>query len=315
MKQISVVVPVYNEEENVPIFVSRIEKVFATIPKFDYEIIFSMDPSSDATEAVISKINQQNPRIKLIKFARRFGQPMATFAGIDYASGDAVVVIDVDLQDPPEVIPRLIKKWEDDAYDVVYAKRSSRKGETLLKRFVSFVGYYIIGKITTLKIPRDTGDFRLLDRRVVREIVRFKEQNPFLRGLTAYVGFKQGEVVYDRDERLSGEGKYNRFLGSLTIGLNGIFCFSHYPLHVISWVGIAISAASFLLALLYLILKLVAYPIKWGNPTLVILISFIGGMQLLSLGIIGQYLARIFDSAVARPLYIVDRLYGLERKK
>lgn len=313
MKKISVVVPVYNEEKNVPVVVDRLSQVMGRIG-FDYEIIFALDPCPDRTEEVVLSYHQKDPRIKLIKFSRRFGQPAATLAGLEFASGDAMVVIDADLQDPPELIEEFVKKWQE-GNDVVFGQRENREGETIIKKMVAFLGYWVINKITKIRIPRNTGDFRLMDRRVVQEVLRLKDIDGFLRGLVAYVGFKQIGVVYNRDARLSGEGNYNRYLGSLTIGFNGIIGFSRYPLHFISFMGLLISIASFGLGVTYLFLKLIDYNIIWGNPTQVILISFLSGVQLLSLGVIGEYLARMYEAVLSRPAFIVDKAVGLNKKE
>ena len=302
--KLSVVVPVYKEENNILPFVKRVKEVTNDLG-CDYEIIFSLDPSPDRTEAVIQELHEKDRRIKLLRMSRRFGQPACTMAGIHYATGDACVVIDVDLQDPPELIRTMVQKWKE-GYHVAYAQRVSRKGETLIKRLVSYAGYKLINKIAEVEIPRNTGDFRLMSRQVVRQLKKLKEHDNFLRGLVAYVGFKQIGIPYNRDERHSGKGNYNRLFGSIRIGANGFFGFSKYPLHLISILGVTISSFSFFLGLTYLILKLMNVNILWGNPTLVILISFLSGIQLLSLGVFGEYFARIYDGIQCRPIFIVE---------
>ena len=212
-----------------------------------YEILFCLDPSPDRTEEVIAAEIQRNPRIRLIVFSRRFGQPAATMAGIMTARGAASVVIDVDLQDPPEVIPALYAKLRE-GYEVVYARRLSRKGETLVKRAVAHVAYLVINALSDVDIPRDTGDFRIMTRRVMEELRRLNETHGFLRGLVAYVGFRQAAVDYERDSRLQGKGKYNRLTGSWRIGMNGIVGFSTKPLQVIWIVGALIAMISAVLA-------------------------------------------------------------------
>ena len=225
---LSVVVPTYNEEGNIEAVYERLAKVLDGT-NLSWELIFSIDPSTDRTEELALKLHYQDRRVKMLRFSRRFGQPMATIAGMEAASGDAVVVIDCDLQDPPELIPDLIAKWRE-GYDVVYAKRRSRSGETVVKRAVARLGYAVMSKIAEVDIPPNTGDFRLMSRRVVNNVVSLKESHGFLRGLVGIVGFPQTAVLYDRDPRASGQGKYNRFTGSLRIGLNGIIGFSRYPL-------------------------------------------------------------------------------------
>jgi dolichol-phosphate mannosyltransferase len=206
----------------------------------------------------------------------------------------------------------MVIKWKE-GYQVVYAQRISRKGETLMKRMVSYLGYWLIDRIAEVKIPRNTGDFRLMSRQVIEHIKRLNEHDAFLRGLVAYVGFSQTAVKYERDARFTGKSSYNKFLGSMTIGLNGILGFSKYPLHMISIFGVIISSFSFIIGMAYLILKLINYDIKWGNPTLVILISFLSGIQLLCLGIMGQYFARIYDEIKGRPIFIVQKAVGFDK--
>ena len=307
---LSIVVPVYREERNVPEFVRRIREILAE-GGLRYEIIFALDPSPDRTEEVILELRASDERIKLLKFSRRFGQPMATIAGLQYSSGQAVVVMDVDLQDPPELIKEMIARWRE-GFDVVYAQRRSRTGETWAKRIVSWFGYHLINRIAEVRIPPNTGDFRLMSRRVVDEVIRLKECHGFLRGLVALVGFKSTSVLFDRPPRFAGSGNYNRFLGSLRIGLNGVVCFSSYLLTLSSMLGFIIAGFSFLLMAIYLFYKIMGWEILWGNPTLVILISFMGGIQLISIGVLGEYIARIYDEVKQRPKFILDRAVGFE---
>jgi dolichol-phosphate mannosyltransferase len=227
-------------------------------------------------------------------------------AGILSCEGKTCVVIDVDLQDQPELIGQMYKKL-DEGYEVVYAKRISRKGETLIKRFISHFGYSLINKLSEVHIPRNTGDFRLITRRVIEELRRLNELHGFLRGLVAYVGFKQTFIEYDRDERFTGSGNYNRFTGSLKIGLNGIISFSARPLFLMSLGGIVLAAFSFLLGAWYVVQKLIGIHLTPGLPTTVLVISFFAGIQLLGLGLIGEYVGRIYDEVKRRPMYIVDR--------
>lgn len=305
---ISLVVPVYKEADNIPEFLRQVQAILSSLTE-DYEIIFSMDPSPDRTEEVILAHRAQNERIKLLKFSRRFGQPMASLAGLEYSRGDAVIVMDVDLQDPPELIGEMIAKWRE-GYDVVLPQRRARTGEPWIKKLIAATGYKIINKIADVRIPPNTGDFRLMARRVVQELVRLKESHGFLRGMVAVVGFKQALIPFDRPARFAGETNYNRFLGSLRIGFNGIFCFSTYALTLSTIMGFMIAGGSFLVMAIYLFYKLMGWPIVWGNPTLVILISFLGGIQLISVGILGEYIGRIYEEVRARPKFIVDRAEG-----
>jgi hypothetical protein len=222
------------------------------------------------------------------------------------------VVIDCDLQDPPELIGEMIARWSQ-GFDVVYAQRRTRAGETLPKRVVAALGYKVIRRVAEVEIPQNTGDFRLMSRRVVDEVLRLNETHGFLRGLVALVGFPQSAVQYDRDPRATGSGKYNRFTGSVRIGLNGVVGFSRYPLQIITWIGLITFTFAMVLALTYLGLRLAGVEIVWGNPTLVMIVAFFSGVQLLSLGVIGEYVGRIYDEVKRRPMFVVDALEGFER--
>jgi dolichol-phosphate mannosyltransferase len=236
---------------------------------------------------------------------------MATLAGMEYSRGDAVIVMDVDLQDPPELIHEMIKKWRE-GYDVVLPQRRARTGEPWLKKLVAGTGYKVINKIADVKIPPNTGDFRLMTRRVILEVVKLKESHGFLRGMVAVVGFKQCLIPFDRPARFAGETNYNRFFGSLRIGFNGIFCFSTYALTLSTQLGFITAMASFLIAMTYLGMKLAGFPFPIGNPTMVILILFMGGIQLISVGILGEYIGRIYEEVRSRPKFIVDRAEGFK---
>jgi dolichol-phosphate mannosyltransferase len=308
---ISVVVPVYQEEKSIPEFLRRLIPVLESITS-NYEIIFSLDPSPDQTNQVIRNYHAKNSRIKLLEFSRRFGQPMATIAGLQYSIGRVVAVIDVDLQDPPELLVDMVKKWKE-GFDVIYAQRINRDGETFIKKIVAYLGYKLINKIANVNIPPNTGDFRLMSRRVVDEVIALKESHGFLRGLVALVGFKQTSVQFQRPARFAGQGNYNRFLGSIRIGLNGVVCFSSYLLTLSSTFGFIVAGASFLLGLIYSIMKLLNFPFPIGNPTIVILILFMGGVQLISVGILGEYISRIYDEVKQRPKFIVASEVGFPK--
>ena len=306
--KLSVVVPVFQEKDNVPVYLSRVVPILESI-SHDFEIIFAMDPSSDGTDSVILGAREKDARVKLLRFSRRVGQPMATLAGLQYASGDAVVVMDVDLQDPPELVVEMVEKWRE-GYEVVMAERRSREGETWAKRIISYWGYKLINRIADAPIPPNTGDYRLMSRRVVAEINRLKECHGFLRGLVALVGFRQTSVPFDRPPRHAGEGHYNPFWGSLRIGLNGVFCFSSYCLTLSSKTGFVLAGGSFMVAMLYAGLKVLGFPFPLGNPTIVILVLFMGGIQLISVGILGEYIARIYEEVKGRPKFIIDQAFG-----
>ena len=311
---LSVIVPVYNEEDNIRPFLVRIEKVFVDMG-IVYEIIFALDPCSDKTEAVILGEIERNPAIKLLVFSRRFGQPAATMAGILNCGGNACVVIDVDLQDPPELINEMYLKLQQDSNEVVYAQRRSRKGETIPKRLISYTGYWIINKLTDIKIPPNTGDFRIISRRVIEELRLLNESHGFLRGLVAYIGYKQAFIEYDRDERYAGKGNYNRITGSLKIGLNGLIGFSSRPLSIMSFVGFLLSCLSFLLGAWYVFQKLVGVNLTPGLSTTILIVTFFAGVQLLGLGLIGEYVGRIYDEVKRRPMFLVDRKVNFDHDK
>ena len=302
---LSIVVPVYKEANNIRPFLQRAEAVMEKM-KLNYEIIFALDPSPDDTEAVILEEINRNPAIKLILFSRRFGQPAATMAGILNCTGEKCVVIDVDLQDQPEVIEQLHNKMAE-GYEVVYAMRSSREGETLIKKAVSYFGYSVINRLSDVQIPRNTGDFRIMSRRVIEELRRLSETHGFLRGMVAFVGFKQAAVLYSRDARLTGTGNYNRLIGSLRIGINGLVGFSSRPLQVMSMAGFVVAAISFMIGIFYVMQKIMGIPITPGLSTTILVVSFFSGVQLLALGLVGEYIGRIYDETKGRPMYIVDR--------
>jgi len=306
---ISIIVPVYKEEANIRPFLARMEPVLSSISE-RYEIVFCLDPSPDRTEEVIQTEIARNRRVKLVVFSRRFGQPAATMAGIALATGKACVVIDVDLQDPPEVIPQMYAKMAG-GFDVVYAKRKSSSSETLTKRLISWVGYGVINRMSDVRIPRNTGDFRIMSRRVCEELTRLNEGHGFLRGLVAFVGFPQAFVEYDRDPRHAGTGHYNRFTGSLKIGLNGIISFGSRPLQLMSILGFIVAGLSFVVGAYYLCGKLFGVDYSAGLPTTVLVVTFFSGVQLLSLGLMGEYVGRIYDEVKQRPKYIIHKQINL----
>lgn len=313
MPTISLIVPVYKEEANIRPFLSRVEKTFESMGQ-SYEIIFTLDPSPDRTEEIILEEINRNQNIKLMLFSRRFGQPAATMAGILTCTGETCVVIDVDLQDQPELIEQMYLKLGE-GYEVVYAKRRSRRGETLLKRMISYIGYSVINRFSDVQIPRNTGDFRIMTRRVIEELRRLNETHGFLRGLVAYVGFKQAFIEYDRDERFAGKGNYNPLIGSLKIGLNGLISFSSRPLFMMSIAGTVLAAFSFLLGAWYALQRIVGIDLTPGLSTTILVVSFFAGIQLLGLGLIGEYVGRIYDEVKRRPMYIVDKQVNFSEKQ
>jgi dolichol-phosphate mannosyltransferase len=310
---LSVVVPVYNEEQTLPRFLATIRPVLATVTE-DYEIIFVADPCTDRTVEVIRAEHARDPRIKLLLFSRRFGQPAATLGGMTHARGQAIVVIDCDLQDPPGLIPEMVRLWRE-GNKVVIPQRTSREGETLIKRVIAYVGYWVINRISTVPIPRNTGDFRLLDRRVVQEIIKLPESHGFLRGLTSVVGFKTVLVPFSRDARAAGAGKYNRLTGSLKIGFNGIVAFSDALLSLMVVAGISMAGVALLAIPLVAFMKAYGlYSFAQGLATMCILMLFLGGLQLIGMGLLGAYLGRTYEETKRRPKFIVDESLGFDSK-
>ncbi len=313
MISLSIIVPVYNEERNIKPFLNRAESILNKIGK-NYEIIFALDPSKDNTEKIILDEINRNKNIKLITFSRRFGQPSATIAGLHYSKGEACVVIDVDLQDPPELIYEMYNKLNSDPeYDVVLAKRRRREGETFVKKTISSFGYYLINKLTDIEIPRDTGDFRIMKKKVVEELKRLNETHGFLRGLISFIGYKQTFIEYDREKRNTGQGKYNRFFGSIKIGLNGLFSFTSKPLVILSTLGFIFSFLSFLLGAWYVVQKIFGVNLTPGLPTIILVVTFFSGIQLLGIGLLGEYISRIYDEVKRRPQYIIDKKINFEK--
>lgn len=307
---VSIVVPVYREESNIIPFVNRTKEVMSKIG-CTYEILFCLDPSPDKTEQVVLEEITKNENIRLIVFSRRFGQPAATMAGIHLCKGDVCVVIDVDLQDQPELIEPMLEKWKE-GYKVVYAKRRVRHGETFIKKIITKFGYLIINKISDVSIPANVGDFRLMDRVVIDQLKMLHESHGYLRGMVSYVGFKQTFIEYDRDERLLGISNYNRYIGSLKIAFNGIFGFSIKPLQLLTILGISIAFFAFIFGFWSLIQKFVlkadATP---GLTWTIVLITFFSGVQLFSLGIMGEYVGRIYDEVKQRPMYIIEKVENM----
>ncbi len=312
-RSLSVVLPVYNEESNVEHAYQRLRAVLDGIDLDWWELIFSVDPSTDRTEELILALRGHDPRVKMLRFSRRFGQPSATIAGMEASRGDAVVVMDCDLQDPPELIADLVARWRE-GYDMVYAQRRTRAGESLAKKLWAGMAYKVINHIAEVEIPRNTGDFRLMSQRVVNNVISLKETHTFLRGLVPFVGFRQTGVLYDRDPRAGGRTHY-RFYGSWSHGLSGVVGFSRYPLQVIAIGGIVLSGLAFAFAFIYLLLKLAGVHFPVGNPTIVIVVSFFSGIQLLSLGVIGEYTGRIYDETRRRPRYIIESSYGWDENE
>lgn len=302
----SIVAPVFNEQDIVPHFYERIVAVMEGLGE-SFELVLVNDGSSDGSYGVMRELAGRDPRVRVVNFSRNFGHQIAISAGLDYARGDAVVIIDSDLQDPPEVIREMVAHWKDGA-EVVYAQRAKRPGETRFKLATAAAFYRLIERITSVKIPRDTGDFRLLDRRVVNALVAMREHHRFMRGLSAWVGFRQDAVRYDRHERFAGQTKYP-LRKMVRFSLDAITSFSAIPLQLATSFGFILAGLSLVGILVAVIVRLFGGGIQ-GQGTTISVVLFLGGIQLIFLGIIGEYLGRIYDEVRARPLYIVRDVVG-----
>ncbi len=302
----SVIVPIYNEIEVLPVLVERLTAVMDRTGK-PWEAVLIDDGSKDGSSEMMREISAADNRYRSLFFARNFGHQIAVTAGMDYALGDAVIVIDADLQDPPETILELIAKWEE-GYEVVYAVRSEREGETWFKKTSAALFYRLIYKITDVDIPLDTGDFRLLDRKVVDVMGRMREKHRFLRGMSSWIGFKQTGVSYHRAKRYAGTSKYP-FKKMIRLAWNAITGFSYVPLQLATFLGFIVAALAILLIPIVVVLRIRGTELI-GQATTLISTLFLGGVQLICLGIIGEYLGRIYDEVKARPLYVIREASG-----
>jgi dolichol-phosphate mannosyltransferase len=308
----SIVAPVMNEAESLPEFIAR---TAAVMKKFGetWELILVDDGSSDRTAEIILQHAAKDKHIQPLLFARNFGHQLAVTAGMDHARGQAVILIDADLQDPPEVIPELIANWRD-GYEVVYATRRERKGESFLKKFTAKAFYRLINRITDIDIPLDTGDFRLMDRRVVDVLNQMREHHRFLRGMSAWVGFRQVGVPYDRAPRFAGETHYT-VRKMIRLALTAITGFSFFPLQLATYLGFTAAAIALIAIPVVIILRVLGNEAFFGQATTLIAVLFFGGAQLISLGILGEYIGRLYDEARGRPLYIIRQAPHETRKK
>jgi dolichol-phosphate mannosyltransferase len=307
---ITIVVPLFNEELVIEQMYQRVTEVMAGIG-LGYEVILINDGSRDKTLQIARRLCTQDPHVKLISFSRNFGHQAALTAGLDMARGDAVVIIDADLQDPPEIIPQMVEKWKD-GFDVVYGTRVKREGETWVKKWTAAGFYWLLRKLTAVDIPPDTGDFRLLDRAVVNALNRMREKNRFLRGMVSWVGFRQCRLEYVRRERFAGETKYP-LKKMVRFALDGILSFSQIPLKVSSVFGFLCSLLSFCLIIYGLVEKFFyAQSVIRGWLSTFVAILFLGGVQLICIGILGEYLGRIYDEIKNRPLYVCDELINID---
>ena len=311
MKKISVVIPMYYEEEVAQECYNRISKVLKDISNYEYEIIFVNDGSKDKTLEILEDIASKNGNVKVISFSRNFGHQCAVTAGLQYATGDAIVIIDADLQDPPELIPEMLKLWEE-GNEVIYGKRKTREGESKFKLLTAKMFYKTLNKLSDVEIPKDTGDFRLVDKKVVDVINSLPEHNKFLRGLFSWVGFEQKEFEYERKERFAGKTKYP-LKKMIKLASDGIMSFSTKPLKIVGGLGIL----SIVLSIIILFYAILSFIFKWNNLTagwtsLMVAITFFSGTILVSLWMIGEYIARIYDETKQRPQYIIKKKINID---
>lgn len=313
MKMITILVPAYNEEEVLEKLFVRLGDLANSVKNYEFEFLFVNDGSKDKTLDIIKDYADKDDRVSYVNFSRNFGKEIGMIAGFDHATGDALVVIDADLQDPPELIPQMIDLWEQ-GYDDVYAKRRSREGETWLKKFTSKQYYTMLQKLSHVAIQKDTGDFRLLDRRVVEALKEFRESERYTKGMFSWVGFNKKELLYDRDPRAAGTTKWN-YLKLINLGINGITSFTTAPLRISTIIGFLVSFIAFIYLVVLVIRTIFFGTDLVGYPSTMAVILFLGGVQLLSLGIIGEYVGKIFNETKKRPLYIVEEYHAGKTKK
>ena len=308
MKKITIIIPAYNEEESLPPLYERLEKLMHSMEHYEFEILFVNDGSKDNTINLIKEYREKDNRICYVDFSRNFGKEIAMVAGLDYATGDCVIFMDADLQDPPELIPELVKYWEE-GYDDVYAKRNSRKGETWLKKFTSKMYYRVLQHLTNIPIQEDTGDFRLLDRRCVNALKKMRESQRQSKSMFSWIGYKKKEVLYDRDPRIAGKTKWN-YKKLVDLAIDGITSFTTSPLRISTYISIPTFIVLFVY-FIYVIAKcIVTNTMIQAYQAIILLILFFSGIQILLIGIIGEYLGRIFNESKNRPLYLVNEYNG-----
>jgi polyisoprenyl-phosphate glycosyltransferase len=298
----SIVAPIFNERENLPELYRRVKEVMDSTGE-TWELILVDDGSVDGSTDIIHELAKKDERVRPVIFARNFGHQIAITAGWDYARGDAVIIIDADLQDPPELIPEMAKKWKE-GYEVVFAVRKEREGESWFKLWTASLFYRIIYRITDVKIPLDTGDFRLMDRKVVNVLKQMRERHRFPRGMSAWVGFKQIGIEYKRAARVAGETKYP-FRKMFRLALNAITGFSYFPLQVATYFGFVSAGIAAIAIPVVIYMRVTGSQAFFGQATTLIAVLFLGGVQLICVGILGEYIGRIYDEAKGRPLYVV----------
>ncbi len=308
MKKISIIIPAYNEEESLPMLYERLNTLMKSMNNYEFEILFVNDGSKDKTIEIIKELREKDNRICYVDFARNFGKEIAMIAGLDYATGDCVVFMDADLQDPPELVPELVKYWEE-GYDDVYAKRRSRKGETWLKKFTSKMYYKLLQHVTRVEIQEDTGDFRLLDRRCVNALKKLRESQRNTKAMFSWIGYKKKEVLYDRDPRVAGATKWN-YAKLMDLAIDGITSLTTSPLRISTFIAIPTFVVLFGYFVYVIAKSFIVHEAIQAYQAIILLILFFSGIQILLFGIVGEYLGRIFNETKNRPLYLVNEYNG-----
>jgi len=313
MKKISVLIPAYNEEAVLDTLYDRLSTLAGNNQAYDFEFLFVNDGSRDKTLKMIRDYAEADERVSYVNLSRNFGKEIAMIAGLDHVTGDATVIIDADLQDPPELIPEMIKHWED-GYDDVYAKRTSRSGEGWFKKLTSKSFYFILEKISQVPIQKDTGDFRLLDKRAVEAIQQIRESQRYAKGMFSWIGFQKKEILYSRDPRAAGVTKWS-YPRLFNLAVDGITSFTTAPLRISTYIGFIVSVIAFIYLVVIVIQTLLFGNELAGYPSTLAVILFLGGVQLLSLGVIGEYIGRIFNETKQRPLYLIEEYHHGKSQK
>ena len=312
MKKISIIIPAYNEEESLPLLYDRLNKVISNLESYEFEMLFINDGSKDNTLKIIKELREKDARVSYVDFSRNFGKEVAMIAGLDYAKGDCVIFIDADLQDPPELIPELIKYWEE-GYDDVYARRKSRKGETFLKKFTSKMYYKVLQSLTRVEIQKDTGDFRLLDRRCVNALKQLRETQRCSKSMFSWIGYNKKEVLFDRDPRIAGTTKWN-YKKLMDLAIDGITSFTTSPLRISTYLSIPTFLA-LIVYFIYVIIKCITQSVAiQAFQAIILLVLFFAGIQIMLFGIMGEYLGRIFNETKNRPLYFIKEYNGIREE-
>lgn len=308
MKKITILVPAYNEEESLPFLYERVSKIMNEMKDYEFELLFVNDGSRDNTIKEIKELREKDNRVSYVDFSRNFGKEIAMIAGLDYATGDAIIIMDADLQDPPELIPQMVELWEQ-GYDDVYAKRKSRKGETWLKKFTSKMYYKVLQSLTKVEIQKDTGDFRLLDRRCVNALKKMRETGRCSKSMFSWIGYNKKEILYDRDPRIAGTTKWN-YKKLVDLAIDGITSFTTSPLRISTYLSIP-TFILLLIYFIYVIIKCIKLHVAiQAYQAIILLILFFSGVQIILIGIMGEYLGRIFNESKNRPLYLVNEYNG-----